>query len=635
MKVIFIKENQKAENNIKLNNVFLSKNNPRFTLINSFQDNLLDFIKNKEYKNSQQKVFEKILFSEGDFSDLYNLLKSIKNNGFDNKSDEIFLIRDYENFVVAEGNRRMMCLKILDNVLKIPEFSLIKEKTKNYENENSEYINVYENENKEINDENIDDKTKENYSKCEKIIEEIKKEYKNKEIKVYVKIVDNQEDLWRYIYEKHLTGEKPGMRKWSRTKYFADLLNIFKDGILENSNIDNIYKYIRREPESVKNDFKEAQFIYSCIYFGEKKNLDYNNREEVENWNDYEILNKMVNSTKTSALERNHSYLKVKNEVIKFTKITGKLFDKKFFSISFNKENYRIKFLPNKLKTSDLLKFIYDKWREGIITTRPISEKNKPQFINDLNFLLIGITSIEKKLSEKDIDSINEFELTIDNLKKIIVTNKSNINKQKIDRFVYAKEIKENNKKFLDIKKNINFYDSARIEPIDVFTNLINQYDSIEDKYINAKSSTIRSILEQLVIWMWFYEYRKNESEFNEYLEKISTRPRIHDLFKKIRSKYFLVDDIKQFSITEIFNFYLSNLEEDKKNLLIENFIDILKYSKKAKKDIEEDIDDYIDNIILLNDYIHAYHRIYLVKEYNENLKKFKKIQSTIIEILE
>ena len=143
------------------------------------------------------------------------------------------------------------------------------------------------------------------------MIEKIKNYYDGKEWIVHIKVIDDSQDIWKSIYDKHLTGERPGMRKWSRSKYFADLLNLFPDGINKNSPeiSGKIFKNLFREIDKIIQDFKEAQFIYACIFFGES----LNDTNKIDRFNNKDILSEMISLNRVSALERGHSFSKIKS----------------------------------------------------------------------------------------------------------------------------------------------------------------------------------------------------------------------------------------------------------------------------------------------------------------------------------
>ncbi|MDE5617652.1 MAG: hypothetical protein K2I36_02275 [Ureaplasma sp.] len=251
MKIKFIDENN---NNIDIKNIYLSANNPRYTLIDNFDIDLTKFITNQNYKN-EKKNFLNLLKSEGNFKELSRLLDSINKSGFNNKSEPIYLVKHESDYVVAEGNRRLMCLKLINGNFELPE--IYNFDYQDYQDSLTEYEQV---------DDDIDDKKEQiqNFRKCQELLNNIKA--KHDELQIFCKITSDEEGLWSQIYDRHLSGNRPGMREWSRSKYFADLLSIFKKG-LNNENETEIIKKFRREWGKIKTDFCEAQYIYSCFFF--------------------------------------------------------------------------------------------------------------------------------------------------------------------------------------------------------------------------------------------------------------------------------------------------------------------------------------------------------------------------------
>ena len=65
MKLCF-KSTLKSKDYIDINNIFLSSNNPRYTLLNNLEENLFDFFKNKQNYDleMQEQTFLDLLRSE-------------------------------------------------------------------------------------------------------------------------------------------------------------------------------------------------------------------------------------------------------------------------------------------------------------------------------------------------------------------------------------------------------------------------------------------------------------------------------------------------------------------------------------------------------------------------------------------
>lgn len=608
MEIKFIDFDKKEEDiNIDLDDIIFSKNNPRFTLVKSFEENLISFLASKKEDN-QKKIFKKLLLLEGDFQDLKRLLENIRNIGFDNSIDPLYLIKDKENniYTVAEGNRRLMCLKLIFGKFKFYDFTEIIDYISTYSNISTE--NIYDEDDKEEEVRKPYENKFKVYSECIEILKEIIDQ--DNHFKIHCKIVDNSEDLWKIIYDKHLTGERPGMRNWSRSKYFADLLNGFSKGISNNSNEQNkIFENINRNKDIVIKDFKEAQFVYYCVFYG-KKFDEINDERKIINDNDdlslsQNVLNYMVEMEKVSALERTHSFSKIRKilcESILF--INNEQFSNDYFKISFDKKNNIIFFNEErKINKKSFLSFIFTKWLEGDITTRPIKDRNK--MIAELR-LLLNQLDVGKVLTKEELYEIDEFNLTVEMLDILISLNENYHDKNEMNRFHIAKQMKENANYF--IKKLGQKIGKQNIEPIYVFDIIKKQLAyNMDQSFLNAVAVSIRSFIEQIYIWVSWDENEEYEFEKN-YLKELATG-RIDIIFHSLR-------------------------KADKKIFMgkIESFL--------KKDENYESNKDFLDKIVeedkgwrLLNSFIHASHRMYIDDNYNENLNTIEKIFENCINV--
>lgn len=611
IKLIFKTNNNKDI--VDLDSILLSKHNPRYTIVNILKDDLMKLIIDNVSEKNQQEIFEELFYSEGDLNDLKRLLDNIFENGFDNSSEPLFLVYNEKinKYVVAEGNRRTMCLKLIFNdTFKIPKYETFIQNNFLYSNENSEKI-----------DENIEIKNNVSQKTYKEIIELIDK-FKEKCLEdnfhinwtINCSIVLDNKSLWKDIFDKHLTGERPGMRKWSRAKYFSDLLLTFPNGINEEiSDIKLVFSKILREKDCVKKDFKEAQFVYYSYLFGNYYDDKLNN-DGIFN---LEILEAIKKSRNISALETNHSFNKVREIICEdILDISISDFSNEYFSIYYD-EKCCIRFNDKRIEKSKLLSFIYKNWKKKIITTRPIKKEHFKHFVNDLKIILDDINFNEKITKEK-IDELNPFEMSKENLEKLILTQKKFYKSHELLRFEKALEINENNKKIIE---NINAFSINRNEPISVFWILKNQlFHNSENKvYLNAIFSTIRSFFEQLLIWMQYSylgEEEENESEKIELLKSIS-KGEMHKVLSQIRKIKNKDPALFELIIGKSLNYGLNN----------KNINEIIKQIK----------DLFNDDIWygIINENIHASHRIYMKSIYNEKLSFYQNFQKLVILIID
>lgn len=612
-RIKFIPKNG-VEKLFSLDDLLLSKNNPRFTMINSFNDDLAEFIKGKASPSLKQlDIFKKLIYSEGDLSDLRRLIENIDRHGFNNQVEHIILVQDIDNskFVVAEGNRRVMCLKILfDKNFTLPKLDSFEMNLYNYPDENSEKIDdILEEEEDEL---KIIMKIRKNYSLIENSINNIRNS--NKNFEVHYEIATNSDDLWKIIYDKHLTGERPGMRKWSRAKYFADLLNVFKDGIIEDDkNNSQIFQNIRRESNVVVKDFKSAQFVYAILYFKNKPNFQ---DEEIINFSDEYILKEMLTLKNISALEQNHSYNKIKKIMCDdILLISGKEFSDKYAKISYKTKNNRIILESYKISLKKVLSYIYEIWINNILTTRPIQKQYEDQVLNDLKLLLNNV-DINNQLTYDELMNINEFDLSANDLKKIILVQQQYHKEEIIFRFQAALRIKKQNNDTSDmIDKKISEIDFENFStsPLYVFKNIKDQliHNSGKKTFLNAIFISIRSFFEQLL--MWSNCINKLSINFSDEISKLCKEP-THRHFNEIKQTFIQkINDIENINDYNISSFLENILKHGSENSFFseikKNFISIIS-------------DDKWNGVI--NENIHSAHRIYIRSLYNNYLIEFE-----------
>ncbi len=605
----FIDIKNEKNKDVNINNVYLSANNPRYTLINDFGINLIEFISNDNYRNVEDN-FKNLLESEGDYKELSRLLSSISKNGFSNIDEPLYLVKNESDYIVAEGNRRLMCLKLINGDFELPK--LPNYDYQNYQNSLTKYTKDDEDDEKNNLKELL-----ENSKLCHELINKIRESEIN--FDVYFIITKEEKVLWNQIYDRHLSGNRPGMREWSRSKYFADLLSIFRDGLSDESENDITSKF-NREWEKIKTDFCEAQYIYSCLFFNEIS-IDFEkpNFKNLEK----EILKKMIHSNRISALEKSHSFNKIRklicDDILMIDDI--KIFKEKYLDITFSKMNFRIEFKSkNNFKYQKLLSWIVDKWNNGDITTRPFEPKIKEKLINELKYNILSNINFDNHLSIDQLNELNEFDLSTEQLDKVISANVGYYNDEDIYRFKKAKEIKSEIENFIkNIKMNRTFED---IEPIKVFYVLQKQLEHNKENrhfYLNAICSTLRSLLEQIFRWL-IYAYISTE-------HKSKNNDVIKNFIKSVSEEkcFYNCGKINGIEITD---------------KLLQNSLDLC-LKDKSKSDyfkikLMELINHNNDHNFkkLLDENIHALHRIYVSKEYNNRLDEIEKNEKLILSLI-
>lgn len=610
-KVNIVNKNNESKEEI-LSNILFSANNPRFSRITNININFIDFL-NQENK-TQEEVIQTLISCEGDFSDLLDLINSINERGFINR-EQIWLVKNSKNnkYTIAEGNRRLLCLKLLLKLIQLPEYHKLINIENNYSNEKS----FYENEKNWKDSDNFEKKKFENYKKIKKII--FNSNFAEKYNEITFHLIEKDDELWNIIYDKHLSGDKVGIRKWSRAKYFADLIQWFgKTGFQKNSKESwNILNKINRNPKDIENDFKEAQFIYACFYFGFGEHDEGYNENEICYINHNDILDEICFSDRISALERTHSFNKVRLLLMKYLKIDNvQKFEDTYLKISFDDRNM-IKFIDKKFSCRKLLSFLFEKWKLEEITTRPFRDEDK--ILHEV-WLVLNNININTKLSYDELDNLDEFNCTIDEIDKILKVNDlpdNNTNIQLcLERFKYAKEIKINcenlrdqfNKQQGDIGVSFDNY-----TPISIFKKLIEQLNwnlANREKYLNAVCISIRSFWEQFIIWIYISQEENISEQQNLITQFVSGNTlKLKEKIIKVLNKNGNLDNSQIINYLEFIGISKNNAYFTKFNNFLNNYLKL--------NSVEYNI---------LNEGIHSLHRIYLLNDYNKKLEKINYI---------
>lgn len=322
-----------------------------------------------------------------------------------------------------------------------------------------------------------------------------------------------------------------------------------------------------------------------------------------------------MNSNRISALERTHSFNKVRKiacDEILFLP-NNKYFDDNYFSIKFNKLNNLIEFQDNNISKEKLLKFIFKKWKSNVITTRPIKKEDKNSFISELRNLILNI-DFQKQVPIEKLNSLEIFNLSKNELKLIINYQKQFYPKEILISFKSALKIIENNETIIQNVNNLGFKKYINT-PLYVFEILRRQLEhnsfGTSERFLNAIFSTIRSFFEQILMWMNYLNFNDEDTK-TSYVTKILQENYLSKHVYEIRKNY---------------NNQRTNLDE-----LISK---ILKYGNEnknydeIKKSFHKVISDEVWSSII-NENIHSLHRIYQ-EVYNKSLISYSEFQDLVI----
>lgn len=652
IKIDNINNEKNNENNfVNLDDICLSKFNPRYTLFE--KENILQLVKSEIDDNYNEIfTFKKLISLESDFSDLLELLESIKKYGFQSKTENIYIVKLEQSkykYVVAEGNRRLMTLKLISGILTLNK-EMIFDEEEHYSSEKEDYVDESKIDIEEVHSYNTNyynqNKLK-NFNDCIKLIIEINKEWKNKEIIVNATYINDPTFLSELIYEKHLSGKKTGLRPWSRSKYFADLLKKYPFGLtkkyLETQYNDLFLQSIKRSDNILLSDYKEAQFVYYVLFFGNKLEINENLKSNI--LNDF-ILNKMILLKRPSALERIHSYNKIVNllcdEILGISE--KKEFNKEYLDIKFD-ENNLLYFENKKINSKDLLSLIFDLYNEKKITTRPFKYEDLEDIISDLK-CLVNNENFDKTLTLDELRNINPFKYSKKIVEKIIINNENRYkDSYEIESLKISNEIKDENiefKKYIIkiLKEKLNYnLKISEIEPKFVFIELARQFDSIKEEFLHAKVSTIRAIVEQFKVWLYYLclsldkDHEDKQNCKNHVLDKfclgkITEITRTGKINKNINNNGYVIhckigDYFKKSDLLPILEKNIINKINDEADV-INFFCELVTYNGTKNEMYDS-----------LNELVHSFGKRYLdIEKYTKDLKNFKLIYKNINKML-
>lgn len=588
------------------NKVLLSVHNPRYRSIKNIKVNLCERLKEDAFNMKQDEVCRELLKNEGDLSLLLTLLQNIKEMGFDSSTNRLIFLKvsDEENnqkYVVAEGNRRMLCLKLLFGYFNLQSLDFF------LKNNNPYYWN-YEKKYEKLRN-NYTIKIDTNFRKIENIIQNFKENnqkinYQNKEL--WFETTNDSAFLWGSIFEKHINGQSLGFKQWSRGSYFLNLINFFSNGFPDSKDTQTIKEYetkLQKQMSKIKPDYKQAQIVYWIV------SSDTRIEQEIKDY----MLKRPV-----SALQ-SQFWIKLIKNILK--------------NIGSNWENYKEQFgfewknivyldKENSAISKEKLSFIKDLHIKGILTTR-----------SDLTFE-----------EEKELQKNLKIMLGIEKANKILDDTKQEY-LNKINQF--ARKITEEwNKKLKTIALQLKF--------TLIINNLFDQlwHNSKQNKFAHALASTIRTILELFIIFGYINYKPQNEEEeaikknINDWLEKkISDQNLTNEWSKFATSKEMLVflmgtDDFNTLPLLEKISKYkskflknhlydkdnknkiiLDNLIEcwDKKKLL-DNMVHRWHFPTKAFKHLEKCLESIVSFIKELDE--KKFHKINQIYDKVENWPK-------------
>ncbi len=225
---------------VKLENIYLFDYNPRYTLVNESKDELnkIDRID----KNININSAKKIMANEGRFDDLKDLMESIVDRGYKEESNPFILYKIKENYLVTDGNRRLLTILLLKGEIEID--AIIADEVK------------------------LDTKALSNITSIKQTIDEFKPFIDTLPNSFeFSKIFDAGEvdEMFDEINFRH-TGIGNGKRIWPRGKMLKEIYIIYNDVNLTHEQcIDKIVKTQGVTKRKAKSDIVPAILVNELI----------------------------------------------------------------------------------------------------------------------------------------------------------------------------------------------------------------------------------------------------------------------------------------------------------------------------------------------------------------------------------
>ena len=571
------------EEEVKLEDIFLSNVNPRFKSDWNIESINGDFFRDSQHftdKNNIECMY-KILQFEEEFDNLLELFKSIS-KGYNSILEKPYLIEtkvkanEKKKFITIEGNRRILILKCLSGEITF-----------------------------NVSSENISNHAKKNIKKIEKIISEHKKiTVKTINSTIIEKNKDETKHIQIAIFSNHITGDKLGKRNWNRGKTFDMYINFWETtNGNDQEKIEQISTLLNRSETNIKDNLNSANLILYLIKKANKNKNDFFAKNRVSGL-ELQYIKKFINYKNNKRFEKHIKYNK---------------------SLNNNKNIFEIKSEIN-LSIEKLCLFILESFENRYFDTRGVKEK----FGKEISIKLSNIFEETKKLNEKD------FNKSIRELKNInineLIENKEKIKNEDSRNFINF--VEKNNEYFNKVE--INYESPILTDKIlkpfsNIFISLFNQYKilinepgRVADYPVNGIMSTFRSLLENISYILMYEstllkEFKKDKNIFsnikkdNESLEKMKSKE-LEDLeFKDI----FLKTEFSELQKT--YTFLRKNIKNDNiKKLIIESFQKIT--NNKSIKEITNFKGIFSQDIFQnTSRLIHSPHQFYLKN--NNDLK--------------
>lgn len=555
---------------VSLNKLELLDYNPRYNDILKIEWNK---IREKGSSMLEIDIALEILKYEDDFSSFKTLLKSIS-NGYNDGMDIIICMQTPKNkYVVIEGNRRLLALKMLAD-------------EKWAKNVLDSLKSFYTDDDETLGSESDEDVFEANFE-TKNIISEINSLYNflininiekghpiSFDLKITIQniIYENKkfsEDEIRLLLDMILSrsvSAPGGKLKWPRFQTLANTLNVYK---LNYSNLhkkdDSIKKtaeYLNRSISSISKELEGATFIMNLIE-------NYEGKFEKYDWK----------KLKTSAIELSISQ-------ISLVSINGFTNLKEFLQISTNVEEGKVKIENSEYDIKKLSTFLIDNFLEFNYSTRGWKKDKNKKPLYDFVKIQISMEESLYLLTKNKNHTHHELAKEITKQNETIKNYIHNIKKEKIPNvkeihFSYEKSslniLRKYYYRLLEQEVRILTYENSEVNLFNYpYYSLIsiarNTYELLIS-YLFVEDKDIRNLLMQkLKNSEWFFNYYngKSDREIFELVYKVFKTKSWQNIGTKFKSIWddstFKQDFFKIISNSVKFNRFYDSIE----NILVE-----------------------------------------------------------------
>nr|QWS78910.1 hypothetical protein [Mycoplasma anserisalpingitidis] len=425
---------------IQIEKIHLANWNPRFNNINKMNYDFVDkFTKmDKNYSlETEINIIAELL--NDDYNSFLELFQSISKKCYLPLHNHLYLIKNKENYIVIDGNRRVACIKLLKNYQKYYEY--IDKYLKNNNNNKNSYT-----------------------KKLTELFEFINSQIISKDISKFnikdtlstseYELRSNNLDISNLIFAKNQNqNEQVGGLNWRIGKYYYDIWTIFnnekwfKTSDFEKTDARILFNRFSKE---LYRDYKQSALIIQYLNSLKisEKDLEYEirNIKEVEHLtikNINYLIKQILYSLNRKLKTEKYINLKFDETKRKYINLGVLDIDKIFYFIN---ESIKKQYLLNDLTICRL--WDANKFFEKIFNiSEPALIQTKKDFMENFNFLSESeLKRLKNEVKDENILKLIVLRLQYFNYSEIIIKQLYNMNAHNILTFLFPEKEQNENK---------------------------------------------------------------------------------------------------------------------------------------------------------------------------------------------